>query len=30
MIISIGRQHGSGGREIARLLDQELGIKCYD
>ncbi len=30
MIISIGRQHGSGGREIARLLAQELGIKCYD
>ena len=30
MIISIGRQHGSGGREIARLLAQELAIKCYD
>lgn len=30
MIISIGRQHGSGGREIARLLAQKLGIKCYD
>ena len=30
MIISIGRQHGSGGREIARLLAEELGIKCYD
>ena len=30
MIISIGRQHGSGGGEIARLLAQELGIKCYD
>ena len=30
MIISIGRQHGSGGREIAGLLAQELGIKCYD
>ena len=30
MVISIGRQHGSGGREIARLLAQELGIKCYD
>lgn len=30
MIISIGRQHGSGGREIARLLARELGIKCYD
>lgn len=30
MIISIGRQHGSGGREIARLLARELRIKCYD
>ena len=30
MIISIGRQHGSSGREIARLLAKELGIKCYD
>ena len=30
MIISIGRQHGSGGREIAQLLARELGIKCYD
>ena len=30
MIISIGRQHGSGGREIARLLARALGIKCYD
>ena len=30
MIITIGRQHGSSGREIARLLAKELGIKCYD
>ena len=30
MIISIGRQHGSSGREIARLLAKELNIKCYD
>ena len=30
MIISIGRQHGSSGREIARQLAKELGIKCYD
>lgn len=30
MIITIGRQHGSGGREVARLLAKELGIKCYD
>lgn len=30
MIISIGRQHGSSGREIARLLAEKLNIKCYD
>ena len=30
MIITIGRQHGSSGREIARLLAERLGVKCYD
>lgn len=30
MIITIGRQHGSSGREIARLLAQKLNVKCYD
>lgn len=30
MIITIGRQHGSSGREIARLLAEKLNIKCYD
>lgn len=30
MIITIGRQHGSSGREIARLLAEKLDIKCYD
>lgn len=30
MIISIGRQHGSAGREIARALAERLGVKCYD
>lgn len=30
MIITIGRQHGSSGREIARKLAEELSIKCYD
>lgn len=29
MIITIGRQHGSGGHDIARLLAEELGVKCY-
>ena len=30
MIITIGRQHGSSGREIARLLAKELGINLID
>lgn len=30
MIITIGRQHGSSGREIARLLTEKLNYKCYD
>jgi cytidylate kinase len=30
MVIAIGRQHGSAGREIARELAAEYGIKCYD
>ncbi len=30
MIITIGRQHGSGGHDIARRLSEELGIPCYD
>ena len=30
MIITIGRQHGSSGREIARTLAAELGYACYD
>ena len=30
MIITIGRQHGSGGHEIAKALAAELGIQCYD
>ena len=29
MIITIGRQHGSSGREIARLLAEKLNYKCY-
>ena len=29
-IITIGRQFGSGGHEIGRLLAQMLGIPCYD
>lgn len=30
MIITIGRQYGSGGREIGQKLASELGIKFYD
>ena len=30
MIITIGREHGSSGHEIARLLAKELGLVCYD
>lgn len=29
-IISIGREFGSGGRRIAMLLAEELGVPCYD
>lgn len=29
MIVTIGRQHGSGGHDIARALARELGVKCY-
>jgi len=30
MIITIGRQHGSNGHDIARALAKETGFKCYD
>lgn len=30
MIITIGRQHGSNGHDIARMLASELNMKCYD
>lgn len=29
-IITIGREFGSGGREIGRILAEKLNIKCYD
>lgn len=29
-IITISRQHGSGGREIGARLSKQLGIPCYD
>lgn len=30
LIITIGRQYGSGGAEVGGLLSKELGIPCYD
>ena len=27
--ITIERQYGSGGREVARILSERLGIPCY-
>lgn len=29
-VITIGRQFGSGGREIGLRLAEDLGVKCYD
>jgi len=29
-IVCIGREYGSGGREIGGMLDERLNIKCYD
>ena len=29
-VITIGRQFGSGGREIGELVAEHYGIKCYD
>lgn len=30
IVITIGRENGSGGKYIAKLLSKELNIKCYD
>ncbi|MBR0106407.1 MAG: cytidylate kinase family protein, partial [Lachnospiraceae bacterium] len=29
-VITIGRQFGSGGRDIGRAVAERLGVKCYD
>ena len=29
-VITIGRQFGSGGREIGEKVASHFGIKCYD
>nr|APO30859.1 Cytidylate kinase-like family [uncultured bacterium]APO30883.1 Cytidylate kinase-like family [uncultured bacterium] len=30
LIITIGRQCGSGGKMIGELLAEKMGVKCYD
>ena len=30
LIITVGREFGSGGRELGRRLSEELGIAYYD
>lgn len=30
LVITIGRQCGSGGKKIGEMLAEQLGIKCYD
>ena len=30
LIICIGREYGSGGREIGEKLAERLGLPCYD
>lgn len=30
LVITIGRQYGSAGRQIGQQLAKDLGIKCYD
>lgn len=29
-IVTIGRQNGSGGRDVGRILASRLGVECYD
>lgn len=30
VIVTIGRENGSGGREVGSILAGMLGVKCYD
>ena len=30
LIVTIARQHGSGGRSIGKMLARQLGVECYD
>ena len=29
-IVTISRQYGSGGKEIAEILAKKMGVRCYD
>ncbi|MCI8994440.1 MAG: cytidylate kinase-like family protein [Lachnospiraceae bacterium] len=29
-VITIGRQYGSGGRDVGKLLAERMGVPCYD
>ena len=29
-VVAIGREFGSGGAEIGKLLAKKLGVRCYD
>ncbi len=30
LVITIGRENGSGGRQLGSELAEALGVKCYD
>lgn len=30
VIVTIGRENGSGGREVGRILADLMGVRCYD
>ena len=30
VVITIGRQYGSGGHEVGRRLAEKMGVRCYD
>lgn len=30
VVITISRQYGSGGREVAKILAKKMGVRCYD
>ena len=30
LVITIGRQCGSGGKKIGQMLAEKMGVKCYD